>query len=208
MKKKSAIAAVVTALVVLVSAAIPALAQGEPQAAPDAEGVPRPALALRAPRVARVGTEVVVTVFARHDCVPVQDAGVWVLTWEAAVGLRAEVARLKEAGNAPATEEDYAALLTGRGELLEWTDEDGQVSHTFEDAGRYLLVAVKEGYFPGFAPVGVRAECEAGPANAQGAGRMLGATNRVCSATACRWGQPVPVMARNGLRMGNAGTPE
>ena len=155
MKKKYALVAALTALLVLVSAAIPALAQNEAQAV-DAEQPLRPALGIKAPGTAPVGEEVTITVFDRQTKEPVEGASVWAFSRDNAAELRAEIAALREEGNTPASQEDYEALMSVHGEPLGLTDGNGQVTHTFDEAGLYLLVAVKDGYFPGFAPIHIK----------------------------------------------------
>ncbi|GAG05895.1 unnamed protein product, partial [marine sediment metagenome] len=55
-----------------------------------------------------------------------------------------------------ASASDYGALVELHGTLLGWTDGNGRLSHTFDQAGFYLLVAVKQAYFPGSAPINIR----------------------------------------------------
>jgi len=146
MKKRSALMVALTALVALVSAGIPALAQNDSQAAVDAEQVERPALGIKAPGIARVGEEVTIAVFDRQTMGPVEGAGVWAVSRDKVGDLTAEIASASDSGN-----------LDVHGELIDWTDANGQVTHTFEEPGPYLLVVVKDGYFPGFALLHVRA---------------------------------------------------
>ncbi|NIO06702.1 MAG: hypothetical protein GTO40_01455, partial [Deltaproteobacteria bacterium] len=47
------------------------------------------------------------------------------------------------------------SLVDIHGDFLGRTDEDGELTHAFAEAGGYLLVAVKRGYIPGFSPIGV-----------------------------------------------------
>ena len=83
MKKKYAIMAALTALVVLVSAAIPALADDNTGATDvEADVVPGPALGIRAPSVTPVGEEVTITVFDRQTSEPEEGAGVWLVSLE------------------------------------------------------------------------------------------------------------------------------
>ena len=152
MKKKYALVAALTALVALVSAAIPALAQNEAQAV-DAEQASGPVLGIKSPGIAPVGEEVTMTVFDRQTTEAVEGAGVWVVSREKAGELEAEIASLSEDGSAEASDSDYGSQLDVHGELVDWTDGSGLVTHTFDEPGLYLLVAVKDGYFPGFALV-------------------------------------------------------
>lgn len=47
-------------------------------------------------------------------------------------------------------DERYAAVAKDKGFLIGKTGEDGKLAYTFTEKGRYLLVAVKDGYLPGF----------------------------------------------------------
>ena len=35
-------------------------------------------------------------------------------------------------------------------------DSNGEVSHRFREAGRYVLVAIKSGFIPGFAKIAIK----------------------------------------------------
>jgi len=150
MKKKYAIVAALTALVVLVSAAIPALAEDNTGATDvEADMVPGPALGIRAPSVTPVGEEVTITVFDRQTSEPAEGAGVWLVSLERARGLRADAANL-------AAVTDFESNISVHGEFIDWTDQNGQVTYTFREPGCYLLVAVKDAYSPGFTLIRAR----------------------------------------------------
>ena len=114
------------------------------------------ALAIRVPWVVPEGKEVTMAVFDRINQNPVEDAGVWVLTRDRMEVLREELQALKEDARITADERDYEALVGIHGDFIGRTDEDGELNHTFDEVGAYLLVAVKKSYIPGFAPVFVR----------------------------------------------------
>jgi hypothetical protein len=50
----------------------------------------------------------------------------------------------------------YASLAEECGQFLGWTNRNGNVFHRFKEAGRYVLVAVKKGFTPGFAIITVK----------------------------------------------------
>ena len=52
--------------------------------------------------------------------------------------------QLKEAGTNP-QEIDYEAMVSIRGIFIGTTNGSGKVTHTFEEEGFYLLVALKQG---------------------------------------------------------------
>jgi len=160
MKKKwYGIIAAVMALLVLASTTVPVLAQSEEEVMVDSEStltVPK-ALGIWAPRVAPVGKEVTMTVFQRGTQDPIEGAGIWALTRDEAEALRAGVTQMREeSGIAAAQDQDYESLVSIHGTFLGKTDENGQLKHTFTETGGYLLVAVKKGYIPGFAPIRIR----------------------------------------------------
>jgi hypothetical protein len=98
---------------------------------------PLKALAIRAPDVARVGQLVTITVVERHIGVPIPKAGVWAVD-------------VKDIQNDTSNAEAYVSVAEKYGEFLGWTDDNGNVFHRFNEAGRYVLVAVKHGLIPGF----------------------------------------------------------
>ena len=157
MKRKwSSIIAVLFALLVLASTAVPSLAQSEQEEGTGPNPVPRPALAVIAPRMAPVGEEVSMTVFQRSTQEPVKDAGVWALTRENAETLKAKIAELREEGNGSLQELDWESLVSPLGIFLGTTNGNGRLEHTFAEGGRYLLIAIEQGYIPGRTGIAIR----------------------------------------------------
>ena len=149
--KKRLLSMMVVALAVLmlVAGAAPALAQGDSE---DTAGVQetRRALAIDAPDRAPVGEEVTMTVYQRGTADPVKDAGVWALTREQAEELRAEVDSIREQDAESLRDLDWESVVGIRGTFLDATNGSGQLKHSFGEAGGYLLVALKPGYYPGW----------------------------------------------------------
>jgi len=107
-------------------------------------------LGIKAPETALVGQEVTVTVFESNTGTVVPGAGVWaLLAGELAAGTNLR--------------EDLADIAVKRGIFLGRTNDQGQVSHKFEKAGGYYLVAVKDGYAPGFGKITVKPPVAATP---------------------------------------------
>jgi len=138
---------------VLVSTAAPVLAQTSDDGTVEVEARCRKALAIDAPRRAEVGETVTMTVSQRGTEDPVKDANVWALTRSQATTLKAELATIRESG-------DQASLMTAVEERLRieaifigTTNGAGKVRYAFENAGGYLLVALKKDHFPGFRPI-------------------------------------------------------
>jgi hypothetical protein len=167
-KRWFAVVGAVVTLAVVLSASLPALAQSDAEAPVETRPQPK-ALGIKAPWVAQMGEEVSIGVYDRRNERPVNKAGVWALTREAAQALKAEVAELREAD----AEIDYEALVSLKGIFLGKTNEDGLVKHAFDEPGRYLLVAVKKGYFPGFRRIAIRPALTDSADDASSAGLSL-----------------------------------
>ena len=139
MKKWSIIVGVVMAVLLLAMGSMSALAQTDEDVTVSQNPTIRDGLAIVAPRVAPVDTEISMTVFKCSNQEPVEGASVWLVTRDKLETLRQEMARFK-GKNGPNTEqEDYESLLSIHGTLLGQTDEEGKVWHSFDNAGRYLL---------------------------------------------------------------------
>ena len=156
MKKKwFGMVATLFALLVMVSTAVPALAQNE-EGAVAPNHVSKDALAIIAQRMAPVGEEVSMTVFQRSNQGPVNDAAVWALTHQNAEALKEQIAQLREAGNGSLQDVDWESLVSPIGIFLGTTKGNGKLEHAFTQGGRYLLVAIKGGYIPGRTGIAVR----------------------------------------------------
>jgi hypothetical protein len=156
MKKKwQIIMALVLSLVILLTIAVPAvLAQDEePSAATIQSGG---ALAIIAPWTVPAGKEFTVRAFLREDQEPFPNAGIWAINRDDVATLQDELAWLRD--NAEPTDEgkDYESVLDAHGMFLGRTGRDGRLAVTFEQAGRYILVAARNGYLPGFTHIGIR----------------------------------------------------
>ncbi len=157
-KRLSGIVTLLMALMVLASAAVPALADSG-QEASKGEDNSKPtfrALGIRAPRVAFAGHETNIMVYERGTHDPVAGAGIWAVTWDDAKTLRSEVADTISDEAAIVDMYNYESMAELYGEFLGNTNEDGQLNHVFNETGRYVLVAVKDGYYPGFARLTIR----------------------------------------------------
>jgi hypothetical protein len=159
MKKKwSVIVTGLTALVMLASTAMPAFAQTT-ESVEAVEVNPKPAiraLGIHAPGAVPAGQEITMTVFERGTHSPVDGAGVWAISWDSGKELRSEVSDIRTSIEIAPEEYDYESLCDLYGEFLGRTDSNGKLNHTFDDAGKYILVTVKNGYYPGFARLTVR----------------------------------------------------
>ncbi len=109
------------------------------------------ALGIRAPERVPAGQPVTMGVFDRITHEGVQGAGVWAITNDNMDALKQEAEALREDSSLTDEEKDYEAIARTYGFLLGRTDENGKLEYTFRQTGNYILVAVKRGYFPGFA---------------------------------------------------------
>ena len=155
-KKWIGIVSALLAVLTLASTTVPALADSEQAAMAKVRPSPIGALAIVAPWRAPVGEEVSMTVFERQNQTTVKDAGVWALTQESAEALKAEVEAIKEEGSTLLHELDWESMVSVRGTRLGTTNGSGQLKYTFSEEGRYVLVAVKRGYFPGRTGIAIK----------------------------------------------------
>jgi hypothetical protein len=121
------------------------------------------ALAIEAPRTAPIGEPATIAVSERPGGDKVKDVGVWALTPAQAEQLRTRLAAGRLAESATI---DLESVAGGFGIFLGRTNGNGELRYTFDKAGRYVLVAVKQGYIPGYTNIGVVAPKPAVTANA------------------------------------------
>ena len=107
-------------------------------------------LSIDAPSKAKVGEKITVTVTKKNSGDAVKDAGVWALTRENALSVKAQMDALKTAGDANTILSQVESTLNLHGMFLGTTNGAGKVQYTFENAGGYVLVTFKPGYWPGF----------------------------------------------------------
>ncbi len=155
MKKWSVIMAVVMALLILVVVPISALAQTDDEVTSDTAPRLRDGLAIVAPLGAPVATEISMTVFRCSDQEPVEGAHVWLVAKDKLETLRQEMAAVRGGDGLDAGQDDYERLLGVHGTPLGQTDGEGKLWYSFDNAGRYLLVAVMGGYLPDFRAITV-----------------------------------------------------
>ncbi|MFC1993701.1 hypothetical protein ACFLVI_00380 [Chloroflexota bacterium] len=119
------------------------------------------ALAIRAPQVALVGEEVTMAVYHRQTSEPIGAAGVWALSLNGIEAIKSGFAEIKAMGDVSSEDYDYGSLLEAEGIFLGRTDMNGELTYTFDEVGRYLLVTWKEGYTPGFSFLAVKVRTNA-----------------------------------------------
>ena len=150
MKKKWFVMMSALMALVLLFTGLPAMAQADTDETTDVVTMPN-TLVIRAPQVAYVDQEVTIGVFEQGTGAPVGGAFVFALSRDNAEAFQAEMATLREDTATDADGVDYQSLAETYGELIGITGNNGEVYHAFDEAGWYLLLAVKGGYYPGFA---------------------------------------------------------
>lgn len=114
------------------------------------------ALAVETPGKVQVGDSATIRVTEKDSQDAVKDAGVWALSREKAEELKAKVDGMRKSGQADLQSTDWESILKGlNAEFLGSTNGNGQVKHTFDKAGGYIIVALKPGYIPGYGRLAV-----------------------------------------------------
>ena len=136
--------AVVLAISTVLSAAGLAMAQNESVPAAEAVAI-RAGLAIKAPTIARAGEPLEIQIVTRPGERPVSQAEVW------AVDIDKNEATLTA---------DAASLIQCHGVLLGTTNDRGYVEPAprIQERGKYILVAIKQGFDPGFAMIKITSE--------------------------------------------------
>lgn len=112
------------------------------------------ALAIKAPQTSPVGESVTIGVSERGNGEAVKDAGVWALTPAQSEELKSQLTGINQGDNATGIA-DAESILNGRGIFLGRTNGNGELKYTFNTAGRYVLIAAKKGYIPGYTGIGI-----------------------------------------------------
>jgi hypothetical protein len=115
----------------------------------------REGLAITAPRKASPGEEVTITVHQRGTGNPVEQAGVWAVTRDNIQAIKERLQAVREANKGHLWDADWEALLDEHATPLGHTDANGQITHTFNSAGGYLLITAKKGCIPGYAVIAI-----------------------------------------------------
>lgn len=134
--------ALAVALAMIMPAAPPALADSGSESQPQLSTPP--SLMIKSPNTVEAGQSATVTVFSKHGHEAVAGASVYVLKiGSLVIGANA--------ANYTALLGEYEALAEAKGILFGTTGSDGTVKGNLSETGRFMLVATKDGYIPGFA---------------------------------------------------------
>ena len=114
-------------------------------------------LGLKAPRVAPAGEPVTMKAFERRTGDPVGGADIWAFSWDQSDSMRGAISRIGEVDVTGSNELDIESIARDfGGTYLGQTGNNGELTHTFFDDGKYLLLTIKSGYWPGFATITIK----------------------------------------------------
>ena len=150
MKHLKIILASVFALLLLIVTPLSIMAAGQNSNDAAARKPLRVHLAIVQPRLVGVGQNMQLTVFERLNQTPIEGAGVWMIARENGDPAKEALKNLFAKGRANVTLSEVEDILNANGPKLGLTDTNGRLTNTFNESLRGWLVAVKEGYLPGF----------------------------------------------------------
>ena len=139
----------ILALAAVGSATLPATADSENKTRPS---VTFPSgLMIKAPNRVAIGQSISIEVLEKHGEDTVSGASVYVI--------KADDLVIKPASeNYTDLIAEYAALIESKGTLIGATSDNGTVDYQFAGAGRFVLVATKDTFMPGFSRLTVGSE--------------------------------------------------
>ena len=113
-------------------------------------------LQIKSPGSVDAGSSDTFTIVDKSTAMGIGSASLWALNIEDVKGTAESVWNGLAAGSAPGdVAEKYRGWAKDKGILLGTSADSGEVTYTFKDPGRYLLVAVKDNYAPGFSQIKV-----------------------------------------------------
>ena len=116
-------------------------------------------LGIRAPHTASVNQDVTMTAFERNTYAPVSGADIWAFSWDQSESVRGALSdsNIKAMEGVESPELDYESIVNSLGGMyLGETGNNGELVCAFDNAGRYLLVVLKDGYWPGFGQITIK----------------------------------------------------
>ncbi len=134
--------ALITALAILMPAASPVMADQDEASKPQVQSAA--ALMIKAPNIIEASQPLTITVFSKlgHETI----AGAYVYALKAS-----NLVVTADNTNYTTLMSEYEATAEARGALIGTTGADGTVTGTLSETGRFMLVATKDGFIPGFA---------------------------------------------------------
>jgi hypothetical protein len=156
MKRKWQITVAAVLSLAILLTAVPAVMAQDDEPEPTASLTGGGSLAIIAPWTVPAGKEFTVRAFLRGNQEPFPNAGIWAIRQNADGTLKEDLSWLREDANQTDDNLDYESILDTHGVFLGRTGRDGRLACTFDEAGRYILVAARNGYRPGFTHIGIR----------------------------------------------------
>ncbi len=108
----------------------------------------RLSLMIKAPEVAEVGQPVTITIFSKPQQKPVAQAALYALKIN-------QLPVPTNKSNFDSIISSYTTAAKEKGIFLGNTGDDGIVKYKFTESNRYVLIAIKDGYVPGFSRISI-----------------------------------------------------
>ncbi|MCX6005164.1 MAG: hypothetical protein NT082_05780, partial [Chloroflexi bacterium] len=140
----SGLFSLITALALIIPATAPVFAESDDAVKPQLSSWA--SLMIKAPGVADVSQPVTITVFGKQSRGTVAGAAVYALK-------TSDIVITADKTNYTSILADYEALAEAKGIFIGNTGDDGTVKGNFSETGRFLLVATKDGFIPGFSRI-------------------------------------------------------
>ncbi|MBN1375299.1 MAG: hypothetical protein JXA01_04005 [Dehalococcoidia bacterium] len=136
----------IMAAAIILPAATPVMADSDKTQ--ESELKPAPALMIQAPKVTDVSRPVTITISSKHDRGLIAGASVYALNTD-------DLVITADKTNYTTLLSDFAETAESKGLFIGTTGNDGTVTGQISESARFMLVAIKEGYLPGFARITV-----------------------------------------------------
>jgi len=131
----------IISLALVIPAAAPVFADSDNNVKPQPTSWA--ALMIKAPNMTDVSQPVTITVFSKHGHETVAGASVYALK-------TSELVISADSTNYTTILAEYEALAEANGTFIGTTGNDGTVTGKFSETGRFMLVATRDGFIPGF----------------------------------------------------------
>ncbi|MCX6007989.1 MAG: hypothetical protein NTZ34_12125 [Chloroflexi bacterium] len=133
--------ALIAALAILMPAASPVMADQDETSKPQLQSAP--ALMIKAPNIVEVSQPLTITVFSKRGHETIAGASVYALK-------TSDLIVTADSMNYKTLLSEYEATAKAKGTLIGTTSENGTVTGALSETGRFMLVATKDGFMPGF----------------------------------------------------------
>ena len=147
-----------------------------------------------------VGQPVAITVYTKHGHNTVSQAMVYALN-------TSQLTITADNANYNITSESYADVAVQQGLFLGYTGNDGRVEYAFQDTGRYIIIAIKDGFIPGMDYLTVNLAAVSGLV-IKAPDSVVAGKNAIFKVTERDHGIPVDNAALYAMEIGGISTPE